>query len=211
MKVLLDGTSIVVLGGWNPQVFSPKWIQNNLCDNKECQIEIEIPANNLAGQPRLSFESIYMTVNHSRIELRPKNPEDSCLDKCLNLLKKTLSILSHTPIVSYGVNFSFVTDGDHDNFIDKFIFNDNASFDADSYKLNKLNIQRSFRQNDGSLMNLSILTEKKSNVTVNFNYHHDVDNATSCIETLTEGLFSRYEQESREILHKVYDVQVNAE
>jgi len=210
MKQILDGSSIIAVGGWNPQIFSPDWIKKHLCDDQNCQIELAVPVNSPATQPRLSFEGVHMFVNPARLELKPQSQDNESFKKCSELLKKILMTLNHTPITSFGVNLSFVSDGDHGDVIPKFVFNDIASFDADSNKLVKTSIQRAFKQQDDSVMNFTVSIENDT-VVISFNYHHDVADANVCKEKLCKNIVSEYEKNSRSILETVYEIQVNAE
>jgi hypothetical protein len=207
MKIFLDGCSITAVGGWNAQIFSLNWLQKNVCDNSECEVQVAVPLNNPSAQTRLSFEGVHLFVNPSRLDLKPQNYELESFKKCAKFLKKILSILNHTPVASFGVNFTFVSDGDHGEIQDKFIFPDIARFDADDNKLQKTSINRAFEQQDSSILNLSVTLEAEK-VVVSFNYHKDVDDAGMCAEQLVDGMIEKYHKNSLDILSKVYDVQV---
>ena len=210
MKNLRDGSSIIAVGGWNAQIFSPEWLQKNVCDDKECQVELAFPINSPASLPRLGFEDIHLFISPLRLELRPQKDTSESFAKCSKSLKKILTVLKHTPITSFGVNFTFVSDEDHDEIIQKFILADNASFDAEKNELKKTIIQRTFKQQDDSVLNLSIAIEG-TDVLASFNYHRDVPNADVCIEKLVDDITEHYYTYSKSILNDVYGVQVTSD
>lgn len=209
MKIILDGLSIIVVGGWNSQIFSPAWLQKNVCDDEKCQVELAIPISQPATLPRMSFEGVHLFVDSSRLELRPQTHEVESFVKCSNFLKKILTVLNHTPIISFGVNFTFVShDNDYEEIIPKFTLTDIALFDAEKNKLKQIVIQRAFQQSDDSILNLSI-TLKDERAIVSFNYHRDVDNVDACVEELTDDFIPTYYDKSVAILNEVYGVQVD--
>ena len=198
----------MAVGGWNVQIFSPDWIKKNVCDDHDCTIELALPFNFPTAQPRFSFEGVYLFVNPSRLELRPQNLEIENFSKCLKFIKKILSVLSHTPINSFGINFTFESDGDHADIIDKFIFSDNASFNAEIYQLTSTKIQRSFKLTDGTILNLSISIDGDI-VIVSFNYHREVLCATECAGLMNEDLIANFSKDSLELLEQVYNIHIN--
>ncbi len=210
MKLIQDSLSVIAVGGWNTQIFSPDWLKNNLCDDPECEIEIAVPVNNPAALPRLSFEDIHVFLNPSRLELKPQSQTIEQFSKCLDILKKTLETLKHTPVTSFGINFAFVSNEDHDEVIQKFLLTDNGLFDSEKNTLKKTVIQRAFEQQDGSVLNLAVSIEDE-NVVISFNYHNDVNNAESCVEKLVDDLISSYYTNSVSILEDVYGVSVEIE
>jgi hypothetical protein len=208
MKILLDGWSITAVGGWNAQIFSSQWLQKNVCDDSECEVQVAVPLNNPSAQTRLSFEGVHLFVNPSRLDLKPQNYDLDSFKKCAKFLKKILSILNHTPVASFGVNLTFVSDGDHSEIQDSFVFPDISRFDADVNKLQRTSINRAFEQQDSSILNLSVTLEAEKAV-VSFNYHRDVDDAGMCAEKLVDDMIEKYHKNSSDILSKVYNVQVN--
>ncbi len=210
MKLIQDSLSIISVGGWNTQIFSPDWLKNNLCETEECEFEIAVPLNNPAALPRLSFEDVHIFVNPSRLEIRPQSQSIEQFKKCAALLKRILQILNHTPVNSFGVNLAFVSNGDHEEIIPKFILTDNASFDAEKNVLKKTVIQRAFEQQDSSILNLAVTIEDQ-NVIISFNYHHDVQNAASCEEMLVDSIIDSCYANSVSILEDVYSVGIDNE
>ncbi len=208
MKIILDGSSVIAVGGWNAQIFSPEWLKKHVCDDEECQIEIAIPVNNPTALPRLSFEDVHLFVSPSRLEFKPQSQDLASFTKCAKFLKKILKILSHTPVTSFGVNFAFVSDGDHEEIIPKFVLTDNALFDAEKNELKKTIIQRAFKQVDDSILNLSVTIENNT-VVISFNYHNDVNITDACVEKLVDDIIERCYSNSTVILDSVYSVQVN--
>jgi hypothetical protein len=210
MKILLDGLSIIALGGWNPQIFSPDWIKNNICDDKQSQVDFAVQVNNPIALPRLGFDGVYLFVDPMRLEIKPQDSQIESFSKCLKYLKKILEILKHTPVISFGINFAFVNDGDKDDIMQNFILKDIACFDAEENKLKTTIIQRAFEQKDKSVMNLYI-TKGDDKEIISFNYHRDVKNADECVQELADDIIEKYQKKCLSILQDVYKVQVECE
>ena len=207
MKQLLDRFSIIVVGCWNPRIFTPEWLKQFVCVDQESVVEYAIPVNNPDALPRIGFENIYMFVDSSRIEVKPANSDIGTLEKCSSSISSLIKELNHTPVSALGVNFSFIEEVDADSIISKFGFNDLGSFDSEIYTLNKTTVTRSFSCKDGGVLNLSI-TIDGSSVVVDFNYHFTANKVSEIISILDVGKVNGYYSASVLLMKNVYSLEI---
>ena len=131
MRLDYTTSSLVILGGWNPNVFTPLWMQKKFQDTNFLDV---IDPNN-PDQGKLNFE-IQMheafSVKHAGITINFKglkvNHADEKLDFILTegnnftpleeFALKLCSYLPNTPVTGYGVNFTFVEEENTQNIID---------------------------------------------------------------------------------------------
>ncbi len=97
----LDGISIVVLGNFNPAIFSPAWFRlNNLIGQREAdeaQVQMIVPPAAIFSTDWLSVQ-----VTQDRLVLATVMPQE--FERLRDTAVGVMTILSQTPIQALGIN-----------------------------------------------------------------------------------------------------------
>jgi len=65
MRPIANSFSIVVLGAWNPSIFTPEWIVNNLAESEECDVQVAFPIDDPTAPRRMTFDGITLFPGRS--------------------------------------------------------------------------------------------------------------------------------------------------
>jgi hypothetical protein len=107
----LNQVSIIIKGSWNPKIFTPSWIIENLILG-EAEGEVEV---------LVMFEQLEFGFRHNDIGIFPKTDsieiqslalEGNSLSSEVGTLMETIMVrifklLPHTPVKAFGINFKF--------------------------------------------------------------------------------------------------------
>jgi hypothetical protein len=209
MHPIVDRWSIIIAGLWNPNIFSPEWIQRNLL-SKAVSPSLEMavgPA--MIPQLRLLFGQIAITPSKTKLQLTPLEATDECLAEAERVALRVLQVLPHTPIRGYGVNLAFSSAA-----LDSTLFNA-----TDYPKLIKLGLEpvqrqitRNLKFSESCFLNLTIETGTlKDESSFSFNFHHNPKpDLTIDIDTVIDKALY-YKNEALRILQDVYNVALEEE
>ncbi len=128
MKLDYNSSSLVILGGWNPNIFSPKWLNNNFFDsngqlNREperVQVSVQMSdTHSVRLSPvTISFENrgLKLIFTDGMLTFHLNECEDFSIleSSALKIFKGAIN----TIVTGYGANFTFTQDGNIDNVID---------------------------------------------------------------------------------------------
>lgn len=182
MKPIVDGWSIVLAGAWNRRIFSPNWLKENKITEQE-QIGIAVPINNPTLPIRVDFDDIYMHISDDRLIFSPKECTNDNITKIHSAAKKILETLPHTPLIATGINFQFQEDICPEKM--KKTFNINDSFSEAAGDILNLEIKRSFKHSVG-VLNFTVSGPiDLSVITIDYNFHKDVEKTEQAISFLT--------------------------
>lgn len=157
--------SIIIIGNWNPRIFTPSWIKLNLFSLSE---DADL-------QGLVNFEDLDFAFKYEGIVIIPKfnsieiNIEDYEEDKGIlvgTIATKILELLPQTPIKALGVNIGFLLHREQDNRILKVIKEANLNFDNFQFTQLKHTLNKEKYQ-------VNIITEILGEViSVVFNFHY---------------------------------------
>lgn len=190
MKLDLNSSQLVIVGGWNPNIFSIRWIEDNFRDtyflndldpnNPEkdpviFEVELGQIYSPLYAPIQIHFNGLKMRTLGGRLEfILLEERKFELLEECA---KKICDYLPRTTVTSYGVNFTFI-----ENEINQYI--------ADIIKSEKItNICNNFSallgiENydiniplDNRDINISTKVDRINNISsVSFNFSFNIDN-----------------------------------
>ncbi|MYC74177.1 hypothetical protein F4X10_00185 [Candidatus Poribacteria bacterium] len=218
MKLDYNSSSLVILGGWNANIFSPKWLSNNFLDsnrdsNKEGEkVEISVEMSD-THSIRLSPLTISFKNRGFKL-IFTDGILTFHLDECEDfsvLESSALKIFKgaiNTIVTGYGANFTFTQDGNIDNVID-------------TIGLNQINSRNRFyelltfeRYNFGfNLDNLKINVNIEIDPTTDifhlkFNFHFDIEDFIQFEKCISENSMHILEQKSRKIISETYGLEL---
>jgi hypothetical protein len=181
--------SIVVLGNWNPKIFTPQWVKTQIFGVK---ITDEI-------QGMVNFEDMDFAFSHEGITIAPKTNlveifmEDFRLENCKKMAEiviNLLNILPQTPLKGMGVNFRYIFNADETNeFI---IASKERMKDFGELSLNQI---RFSSQKKGFTLNILNELLNSNEIAVSFNFHY------SRVEDFTLESTDNHYTETQKILN----------
>ncbi len=204
MKPLLETWTIVIVGKWNVNIFSPDWVSMHLFDKKEGdQIKLELQVGSDFSM-RLLDEDILIYPLQDKLIIGVANNNEETLDRATNISKKVLSILSHTPIRAIGINFGFTFDDELDKLTTLFALSDNSSFATGGYQINESSIRRSINHQD-EVINFSIT--RNEHYVFDFNFHRDVQSSSDALAAIDDGFRPRLAV-IKDVCKNVYNIDI---
>lgn len=214
MNVSLNGWSLVILGAWNPRIFTPEWLIRHIFaegqgPDPDTQIKVEFPVQ--SGQPyRYSAAGIRIIPSLSRVLLAPLDHSDATLGTLERAAVALLNALSHTPISAFGINFQFVEPHPENEILD--LFQDDADigrYAATGNAVEERSFTRRLEVNE-SRLTVAVAWGGDEGVVVDFNFHRDAGSCEQAVELLT-GALARDLGTATAILTEVYHFELAME
>jgi hypothetical protein len=201
MNILNESTSIVMVGSWNQQILTPKWLKDNEITNQE-KIQVEVATNNPAFPIRFKLENVYLHVSQSKVMVYPIEETETSYNSAETVATQLLEILKHTPISGIGYNFHFKEDKPDQKIIDGFVFKDEERMGTLGGIVKERIVKRQLIIHD-KLLNLTMLLDNTDALTVDFNWHFNLSSTTDAKNKIENTFFKTYEQ-TKEIVEKLF-------
>ena len=192
----------VVVGTWNPAIFTNGWIARYLF----CVPEGErIDANELVefgpAQRRIVYiRNIGVAAHAKRIEFFANSMDPQTLNEIVELVKRTITTLPHTPLGGVGVNFFFQVDDPDASIIDALKTRDRIE---QHYRvlMQSFESKIAIADREDVVLNLTRIPSP-DNVLFDFNYHLSRISADSVNQL--DGLVDQFLQHATNVLQTVY-------
>ena len=199
IKPVITEWTIVILGRWNTAIFNPKWLGENIFDDKKLTIEVAMDA----GFPmQITGDKVLLIPREDRLILAPTEISDVCLRKVEEISVKLLQLLSHTPVARIGLNFGYETELDQ-NFINlHFPDPDAASCVTKNVTTKKRFCNRSCDYEDEAL-NMNFTIDDK--LRIKFNYDSETTDTESAIGKIGNK-FLPHRDLTLKLLDELYDL-----
>ncbi len=175
MLPIKDSFNIVLLGAWNPSIFSQDWVLKNLAQNETSNIAMAFPLDDPTAPRKIDFDGVSLFPGRKQLHIVAGTLDPEGLKKCSEIIVKILNLLSHTPVGHCGINFSFEETNNLDRLEIVQNIGDEDNIDDENYQLMASRISRKFHLNDGNFLNLS-LSDIENGMKVEFNYHYELGN-----------------------------------
>ena len=202
-EIRAEGHNIVLLGGWNRNIFTPQWVASSLGHVDEVGFQLAVDDPNLPF--RISFRDYVLTVRSDRLQLYSTIVSDESLHGTRDLAVRLLEMLPHTPISALGVNFAWRELDPPRSLLPLFTLDDTIPL-ADAGKIaTDTAIKRSFPWKE-SVLNLTIALSAAGHVRVEFNFHWAVAGAVDATQHLNQCVSDAGET-ARTLLRTVYDLE----
>ena len=194
---------VVVVGKFNPAIFTDFWIATELYeirDGQEMQVTettLELPNGLLLT---LTFlEGVGINFADDKIQISLVDFEEATIAKARTVLKNIFEKLPHTPVGAVGVNLRWF-DGDPPQEVMD-LFDTPEGFEA-AFEL----VERTHRikiMEDGFVLNFSRhLTAGEA--VFDFNYHRSVSSADEIVDMLSDEFIQMEFAHSKQILEKFF-------
>ncbi len=213
MKLDYNSSSLVILGGWNPNIINPHWIDKNLLGpvdpnnpNRE-NVIVDVPmtaTSSLRYAPiEISFKDIKIVFTDNKLEFSlVKGDNFSLLEE---YALKICDCLPYTPVTSYGVNFVFTDEKISEDLAN--IINIMRSKNFDTPLIFE---QYSFGlELDGINTNINIQMDNKNNRSgFQFNFHFDINNLSKFKSGISENPIHMLKEKAVKIISDVYELRL---
>lgn len=200
MQKLVENWSLVLLGNWNPSIFTGTWLTELLGPG---ELRVQVSVANPLQSLRYSHEGLRFQVTDQVLTFSPVEDSKETLDRMEQIARETLERLPHTPVRALGINFHFREDSPDTDLLQVFQFSDlNALSDAD-FLVQRSIVQRRLTFGEGLSLNLN-MTQEQAQVTFEFNFHQDVANAAAAQQWL-DGKVLSSRAKAIDVLGNVYN------
>jgi len=190
--------NVVIVGAWNPGIFTPAWLGANLFSNPEIQIEFALTP----GVPtRITGDGVIVVAAADRVTLAPKETTVEALGKAERLAQKLLELLPHTPIRAVGVNFGYLESEPGAELLERFEDPDTNALSDLGATLAERAVVRTVELS-GAVINFTV-SRKATELRFAFNYHSDAGTAEEARQAL-DGKVAEREAINRRLLSALY-------
>lgn len=202
LRPIREKWTIVIRGKWNESIFTPKWLSENVFDNKN--ITLEFPME--PGLPRrITSDGITVIPDSNRLLLNPTELYDDYLERMEHVACQLLDKLPHTPISHTGINFGYRVEPVSDDLQSHFLSPDESRFGDVGMRIRLREYGRRFDM-DGQILNLKCeLSENSESLDFGFNFHSESSTADSARKVI-EGHVLELRDKADLILRQIYDL-----
>ena len=221
MKLDYGSSSLVILGGWNPNVFTPFWIEKKFQETKFLDA---VDSNNLE-QGKLNFDihidEVY-SIKHAPITVNFKGLKVNFIDGRLDFILvegddftlleefalKLCSYLPNTPVTGYGVNFAFVEEKNTKDIID--IIQSNGMSRREYLDIPLTFERYSFgAEIDNINTNIHIEIDNKNNKCFfKLNYHFNINDLSQFDSGISENPMRALQEKAVKFISETYKLRV---
>lgn len=221
MKLDYNSSSLIILGGWNENIFTPKWLEDNfiaptkLPDEEPENVHIYVEMSNTQSvrhSPiRVTFEerSLLVVFNDGKISFYPNECKDFSIleSSALQIFKGVIN----TIITGYGVNFVFTQDSNIDDIVNLIGLNQITS---------RKQFQKPFASEryiftfnlDDIHTNIDIeIDPDNDTLHIRFNFHFNVEDFSQFKKCISENSMNKLLKKSINILSENYGLELEDE
>lgn len=172
MVPILDQTTVVLAGAWNPGIFSPDWVSERLFDKKQVDFEFAFAPLSVVT-PRLMCDGVLLVPQQRLLTLGVTSSVQSW-KRAAEIALSVVSTLGHTPITAVGINFGWETGPDDlpQRLSDVFKTPDGDTLILQELVIESREITRGLKRKDHRL-NLKHSLDSQGKVRIHFNFHKD--------------------------------------
>lgn len=206
-----DNWTVVVVGGWNPQIVQQQWLSSNIfpnitdIDGEQFQSELLFgPGESLM---RVQSQNLVISPMRDRLIVGVKNDADEFLNASSSIMTQVVSILEHTPVQALGVNFAFTIRNDDapNQLMEAFNINDRAEIGTQGFEISRSSITRELIRDD-LIINFKLILNG-DHIVVDFNYHFNVNSAEQVAEKLSDGIIT-YKTQAIDLCRELYGLEI---
>lgn len=208
MEVGLDPVSqrIVIIGHWNPRIFTPKWIaKGRLTDQEEIKIEFGVGGGDVTQ--KFIFDDIKMTVLQRRVTFQMLETTSEVAKRIENIAITLLNDLSHTPISAIGLNHDLLVHDPSPGILSAFDLKDNNLLTDGGWKITESSVSRQLLMDDQPPLTLGMRHDADGKVRINLNFELRSDSLDDAKDFIDGGL-RRTAQTAAQIL-KEYAIDID--
>jgi hypothetical protein len=192
--------SAIILGNWNPKIFTPLWIKTQLfeIETRE-EIEIQLDFNDL--ELGFRYQNLFISPRQNLLDIKIDSIDKffsnatTNEESFANVLIRIFNLLPQTPIKALGINVAYTFQAN-----DKNVFVNPISDIKSPLKGFETNSVRRSAKKENYIIN--IISEKPSDhtviVTINYHYHK--------IIKFEKAFMSQHINDAEKILNLSYEL-----
>jgi hypothetical protein len=202
IRPILPEWTVVVVGQWNPAIFSPDWVAREL-------LHVTVIETQLAAGPQITgvrYQSATLVVipQPNQLILGARNDADATLVEMETATQTALRLLSHTPIQGVGVNFGFIETDPTADLIQTFDIRDSGALAENQLPARRTVITREIEW-ESAILNLK-MSFAEGQVAFHFNYTYATTSAEEGANLLT-GKVIECRNKSNVILSTIFELE----
>lgn len=207
MKIKNESLSLIIVGNWNRNIFTPEWVSKNIYDTD--QVQVEFPFN-VIGPMRFEHQKIRLIPASNRLLFVALDDSVETLERMESMASKIGGLLPHTPVTAFGMNFGFSeTIGNNISLLSIFSISDNEKLGEFGAEIKTCQIARKIII-DGNTLNFSISKDTVDFV-FDFNFHFDIKQLSDISTILTGKKINQFKDLASSILKNAYDLEFQRE
>ncbi|MEX5219606.1 MAG: hypothetical protein NW701_17385 [Nitrospira sp.] len=176
----LSEWTIVTVGQWNPHIFSPQWIGNQLFHVQT--VETELAVGPALTNVRYHTPNLILIPGGDRLIVGLKNLEDTSLNSMEQVVRNALQLLTHTPVSALGINFGFIENDPPHDVLQVFDLSDSGILGDAGYEMQNISVTRQIVKE--SIMFILKMTYENGKVRFHFNFNHPIASAEEGVRLL---------------------------
>lgn len=197
--------NVVVLGAWNPAIFSPEWARQNLSENSSNDPILALAISPMVPA-RLTVDDVNIYVSNNSLSFDSNEYNEDAFSKVSIKIQRISELLAHTPVSAVGVNFRFVGSiADSEILMAMFTLKDAPKIDSSKFTLTETVLRRTFKLSDSTVLNLSIALVS-GEVFIEFNFHRDLTSTSELSNCISQERLNALKKEAEKFLEEVYGV-----
>lgn len=136
----LTDWTVVIVGQWNPHIFSPEWLTKNLhLQNLEAMIGVTPAA---AIDMRYQTPDLLVIPGRDRLIVGVRNEKEETLLQMEKAQRDVLRLLTHTPVRAIGINFGYTENEPPPELIKTFNLDDSGALSDAGFSVSVTEIMR---------------------------------------------------------------------
>lgn len=203
----IDAFNINCVGSWNPAIFTPEWVKENIASDGTQEVIMAVQMDKLnSSPPRISVDAVHLYPSRQNLIIDSHEFDDNTVALCVEKLKVVAKLLPHTPITDLGFNFRYICDlGENQNITDLFTFGDAAKIDSNTFKRKTSSLNRKFEMDGKSDLNLLIDTTEVE-IKFTFNFNLSLKKLSDVLDVINADYVSSLQKQSKDFLSSAYDL-----
>jgi hypothetical protein len=202
MTPTITDWTVVLVGQWNPAIFSPQWIGQNLLHTPEVEMHLAFGAQSNAV--RFQSQTLIVIPQADKLIIGARNIEEPTLREIETVAINVLQLLGHTPVKGVGINFGFNEPDPAAEMLQTFNLHDSGALADEGHNVQETQIIRQIPI-QGGVLNLK-LSHRAGVVDFHFNYSHSVNNAGEAANYLQNRVL-QHRAQTMQILMNVFHLE----
>jgi len=190
LEAQIDGWNVIILGKWNPAIFSPQWVGQHVFEGEEMEVEFPITPG---LSPRYKAGRVMITLQGDRLLVKPLQTDDESMRSAEQKAVRILDCLPHTPVRAVGINFRYVESQPANGLSRMFEFADSDRIREFGYDKDCVEILRHLDK-DNAKLTFKMSQSSDGSLILDFNHHSDVLDAVMAREVIREHVVERCSQ-----------------
>ncbi len=200
-KLVLRRPVVVLLGAWNPAIFTPEWIAHFLFEYKDGDnVTIGMIQEVASGEHIIFIDNIGISASTNRLKFFVWEEND--IEKLPSVITKLYETLPHTPLGDFGVNYKFTVESPNISIVESL---ETSEFLDMEFAILRQEIKTQLGRDESSVINLQRIFDG-NDFELDLNFHFSVTNAGEILELVNAGICATCLAEAKKLIEKIYGI-----